>query len=617
MKQPIIYAVIPLFMGMPFLVHAAGVVGNGTAASCTEAALLAAVADGGEVTFNCGGEKTIKLTQHLELNTHTSIDGGGVITLDGQNKTRHILVRQGRYGGDKDNIISVSNITLMNGFSTGKGGAIHSSYWNTLLVKNVNFYNNKSTKDTEPCDGGGAIWLDAQNTGVIENSVFIGNHANNGGGINTVFSDVTIMDSYFENNKAIHTAAINKLNNCGGGGAIRFESAKNSKYGGTGLLKVLRTTVINNETNHAGGGLETYIYSVENVHVEDSFFFNNRSLKYGEGGAIAHGGPAAVTGRFHLKNSAVIGNLSEMQGGGLYFQAPAIVENVTLVGNKAINPNWKEEWQKGFGAGMALNGAQKSTFTNLTIAYNEAGALGGGVEGGEKSIFKNTIIAHNTAGSKWKIQINCIAPVIDGGNNLQIPTKKTKLNNDYDCFKGKPETEPLLGQWGFHGGITPTMPLLTGSPAINAGSACPTTDQRGIARQGNCDIGAYEFTSQAVTPAFDFQGQLSGGTGNATMSLVPKIDPRDSGKDGYLYVAALYQGKIYFFHDGGRALIPYESKQNAVVPVFRKDKLNNTAIPLFSQVNLTALSGIEIFAGYGLTQSDMVNNSKFKRIYPQ
>jgi len=37
------------------------------------------------------------------------------------------------------------------------------------------------------------------------------------------------------------------------------------------------------------------------------------------------------------------------------------------------------------------------------------------------------------------------------------------------------------------------VPLLAGSPAINAGNNCPTTDQRGFARNGACDIGAYEF----------------------------------------------------------------------------------------------------------------------------
>lgn len=56
--------------------------------------------------------------------------------------------------------------------------------------------------------------------------------------------------------------------------------------------------------------------------------------------------------------------------------------------------------------------------------------------------------------------------------------------------------DPLLGQLGYYGGLTPTIPLLPASPAIDAGdqAAAPPTDQRGVSRpQGTgCDIGAFE-----------------------------------------------------------------------------------------------------------------------------
>ena len=39
-----------------------GVVGTGTAASCTEAAFASAVAAGGVITFDCGGAATIGMT---------------------------------------------------------------------------------------------------------------------------------------------------------------------------------------------------------------------------------------------------------------------------------------------------------------------------------------------------------------------------------------------------------------------------------------------------------------------------------------------------------------------------------------------------------------------------
>ena len=47
-----------------------------------------------------------------------------------------------------------------------------------------------------------------------------------------------------------------------------------------------------------------------------------------------------------------------------------------------------------------------------------------------------------------------------------------------------------------HYGFYPlTHALLAGSPAIDAGNnaVCAATDQRGVARDAACDVGAYEF----------------------------------------------------------------------------------------------------------------------------
>src|SRR5512132_4012636 len=70
--------------------RAAGVVGSGTAASCTEASLDAALAGGGTVTFNCGGgAAVIPITATKLLSKSTTIDGTGQqVTLDGGGSTR-------------------------------------------------------------------------------------------------------------------------------------------------------------------------------------------------------------------------------------------------------------------------------------------------------------------------------------------------------------------------------------------------------------------------------------------------------------------------------------------------------------------------------------------------
>jgi hypothetical protein len=78
--------------------------------------------------------------------------------------------------------------------------------------------------------------------------------------------------------------------------------------------------------------------------------------------------------------------------------------------------------------------------------------------------------------------------------------------------------DPKLGPLQDNGGPTPTMALLPGSPAINAGSnpLNLTADQRGYtprAAGGAPDIGAFEFGATAPPPGTGGGGTGGGGTG--------------------------------------------------------------------------------------------------------
>jgi hypothetical protein len=75
-----------------------------------------------------------------------------------------------------------------------------------------------------------------------------------------------------------------------------------------------------------------------------------------------------------------------------------------------------------------------------------------------------------------------------------------------------------------NGGPTQTHALLAGSPAIDAGASCPTSDQRGAPRPqgGACDIGAYELLmAHLQTDAFSVREDA--GLAVITATLDPDV----------------------------------------------------------------------------------------------
>src|SRR5262249_35041947 len=91
--SPLAACVLAVFCAAVFVTstarsaQAAGVVGTGTTASCTDAALDTALAGGGLVTFDCGpAAATIDIstgTGTKTIGADTTVDGGSLITISG------------------------------------------------------------------------------------------------------------------------------------------------------------------------------------------------------------------------------------------------------------------------------------------------------------------------------------------------------------------------------------------------------------------------------------------------------------------------------------------------------------------------------------------------------
>jgi hypothetical protein len=274
------------------------VVGDGTPESCTSEAVVAAVANGGVITFDCGPDPvTIVMEQTAKVFNNTGpeivIDGGGMVTLSGGGQRRILYMNT----CDRDQVwttshcddqdhprLTVQNLTFIDADSgsetgiDGGGGAI----WvrgGRFKVVNCRFFNNVCA-DTGADVGGAAIRVFDQygdNPVFVVHSTFggredLGNVCANGGGISSIGVSWTIINSLFTHNRAVGNGgnpAQDGTPGGGSGGAIYND-------GQTMTLSVFGTRITDNEVNAYGSA----IFFVSNnhdgtLHIEDTVIRNN------------------------------------------------------------------------------------------------------------------------------------------------------------------------------------------------------------------------------------------------------------------------------------------------------------------------------------------------------
>ncbi len=492
-------------------------VGNGSPGSCTQNALATALNGGGLVTFHCGGAHTITLTSQQTITADTIIDGAGVITLSGGGSTRIFNIQN---GAD----VTIRNLTIANGYSHDDGGGIYAERLSTLTIENSTitgntadnggglatngwganddgvvvtishstFTNNTATAAAIPGggNGGGGLYLSGGSAATITDSLFSGNDSQNGGAIHLLHSNLHTVNVTFDGNTAVNTAG------GGGGGAIYMDGAK----GLTGQLEIELSRFTNNSTNQLGGAIFSFPEGTEHTVINQSTFDSNTASNSAQGGAIYHqsatgNGPLTISNSTFVHNVAIANQADNAGTGGALWvwNGNVSITNSTFSGNQAIHslnlPG--DDWHRGFGGAATFGDNTNTTIVNSTFAGNHAGFVGGAIAG--PATVRNSIISQNTGGNVWQIQQNCTDELANGGHNIQFPQRVTGNGNDYECFAGQTAVNPLLGSLGNYGGPTETIPILAGSPAINAAANCPLTDQRGFARNGTCDMGAYEY----------------------------------------------------------------------------------------------------------------------------
>lgn len=253
-----------------------------------------------------------------------------------------------------------------------------------------------------------------------------------------------------------------------------------------GTLTVLSSTITG---NNAGGQLGGGIFNDTDgtiTLIANSTISNNDA---GTGGGIFNQG--TIT---NITSSTLSINDADV-GGGLANQGTiGSILNSTISGNTAET-----------GGGLSNQGFI-SILANSTIARNTVTGQGGGIHNpGSIGTLSSSIVGDNTDDGTAP-DLNNTGVIGIATDNLIEGTSGHQIANGNDG--NLVGINPGLGALGNNGGPTFTHLLISGSPAIDAGSNDHglSVDQRGYSTRivnGEADIGAYEWGASApptVTP---------------------------------------------------------------------------------------------------------------------
>jgi hypothetical protein len=272
----------------------------------------------------------------------------------------------------------------------------------------------------------------------------------------------------------------------------------------TAKLTVQDSVITGNTATTIGGGIHEYggfENGAQTQIIGSTISGNTTSSSSGDGGGIAgEYGLGTIIRSTIANNHAGAGPLS--RGGGVYADGVELIDS--------------------------------------TVAGNSAG-VGGGLETSDTDI-RNSIIANNTAFDAesghdiWATGASTITA------RFSLIERYSATITDAVARSNILGQDPQLAALAGNGGATPTMRLLSSSPAVDCGSSSATTDQRGSARPVDLagrtnsnvagadasDIGAFELTGSASGSCPNFIG--SSGAGPQPAGPQPAPQPGSTAK---------------------------------------------------------------------------------------
>lgn len=292
---------------------------------------------------------------------------------------------------------------------------------------------------------------------------------------------------------------------------------------GNGAVRVFkvkpgRNVVINDLTITGGFSLAGFNSQGGGIRNEGSLTLRrctvSASKAFNGGGGIANatGAVLNIEACTFSGNQLLLANLVGGSGAALYNEGSAFVVNSTFSGNDADG---------GHGGGIsAVLGSVR--LQNVTVAKNK-GVDGGGIyvlPPGTLDL-SNTVVVGNTATGTGP-DINGTVTSLHGHNLVGNTAGATLSPSTTGNVTGVAYAAVLL-DLASNGGPTQTHALFCGSPALNAGDPAdaPPEDQRGVARFGPVDMGAYEFS--AASTVFAVTNLNDAGPGSLRQAILDAI----------------------------------------------------------------------------------------------
>lgn len=114
----------------------------------------------------------------------------------------------------------------------------------------------------------------------------------------------------------------------------------------------------------------------------------------------------------------------------------------------------------------------------------------------------------------------------------------------------------------------------------------------------------------AATANFTVAGSASGSPSGLTLKATLQVAPEDAGKPGEVYAIATLPGMAFFKDAKGI----WSLWTGGSFPAYFKGALGTHAVDIVAGLDTTQLQGLAFYLGYGLDQTDMLANGKYRQV---